>query len=393
MPGIAISYRREDTGWITGRIFDRLKAHYQNPVSDGRREAPEPMIFMDYDSTPVGLDFRDYIRGVLDRCDIVLAIIGPRWIGDDGTGRPRLQQESDWVRIEIETALKKNIPVVPVLIDRTPMPSGETLPGGMRDLIYRQAAIVDTQIDFNSHVERLIREIDRLLEYKPIRVSDPSGEGSQVRSSTIGPGTPATSVAFEAIRKPKSSIWEQIARRDAAFRIGLLSCFAIAVALTGYFFTSRSTPIEPTYTIYSSAELGLTIAYPHNFLSLDTTERRQRRLSLKNGEGQTLVTILRAEIPAHRDPKIGRDKEVDELKRMGYTLTYIAPEREQNWKDWYVISGLKHGTEFYFRRWYCDDSVVSIEFIYPKEMATLFDKLIPTMSRELAFSKVTPKLE
>src|SRR5262245_28233263 len=107
MTGIAISYRREDTGWITGRIFDRLKNHYETSRTSSSH--PKPIVFMDYDSTPVGADFRKYIKGVLDECDVLLAIIGPRWIGEDGQGRARIMQESDWVRIEIETALANDI--------------------------------------------------------------------------------------------------------------------------------------------------------------------------------------------------------------------------------------------------------------------------------------------
>jgi TIR domain len=161
MTGIAISYRREDTAWITGRIFDRLKDHYER---SGRRvDGNNSVVFMDYDSMPVGVDFRKHIKGVLVECSILLAVIGPRWIGDNGKGEPRIMQESDWVRIEIEIALANNIPVVPILIDRTPMPTVDMLPEGMRELVYRQAAVIDTQLDFNSHVDRLIREIDRLL--------------------------------------------------------------------------------------------------------------------------------------------------------------------------------------------------------------------------------------
>jgi TIR domain len=162
MAGIAISYRREDTGWITGRIFDRLKNYYENPANADTKE--KSVVFLDYDSTPVGVDFRNYIKRIFDDCDVLLAVIGPRWMGDDGTGKPRLAHSDDWVRIEIETALKKNIPVIPILIDRTPMPTKETLPEDVRDLVYRQAAVIDTQIDFNSHMERLIRQIDRLVD-------------------------------------------------------------------------------------------------------------------------------------------------------------------------------------------------------------------------------------
>jgi hypothetical protein len=88
MAGIAISYRREDTGWITGRIFDRLKYHYENPANADSKE--KSVVFLDYDSTPVGVDFRNYIKGIFDNCDILLAVIGPHWMGDDGTGKPRL---------------------------------------------------------------------------------------------------------------------------------------------------------------------------------------------------------------------------------------------------------------------------------------------------------------
>jgi TIR domain len=161
MTRIAISYRRDDTGWITGRIFDRLKNRYQKSV--GRNSEQGPIVFLDYDSTPVGVDFRNYIKDVFDRCDLLLAIIGPHWIGGDEPGKTRIACDDDWVRIEIGTALKKNIPIVPVLIDRTPMPSKDVLPEELRDLTYRQAAVIDSQIDFNSHMDRLIRQIDRLL--------------------------------------------------------------------------------------------------------------------------------------------------------------------------------------------------------------------------------------
>ena len=84
--------------------------------------------------------------------------------------------------------------------------------------------------------------------------------------------------------------------------------------------------------------------------------------------------------------KLGRENEVAQLKKMNFSVTYVAPEKEQNWSNWYVLSGVNHGTEFYFRRWYCEDSIVSIEFMYAKELAPLFDNLIPKMTYELTMS-------
>jgi hypothetical protein len=153
MANIVISYRREDTRWIVGRIFDRLKQRY------GRDN-----VFMDIDAVPLGLDYRDHIRNTLDQSDIVLAVIGPQWLGVQSAGQPRITDETDWVRIEIEAALGKKIPLIPILVDRTPLPKLDELPEKVRDLAFRQAISIDTGRDFDTHIERLIREMDQLLD-------------------------------------------------------------------------------------------------------------------------------------------------------------------------------------------------------------------------------------
>ena len=154
MPTIVISYRREDTRWIVGRIFDRLVDHYGHDS-----------IFMDIDGVPAGVDYRDEIRSNLQRSNIVLAVIGPQWLAvQKETGQPRIADETDWVRIEIEAALEKKITVIPVLIDRARLPKPSELPETIREFAYRQAADIDTGVDFQSHIDRLIRAIDQLLD-------------------------------------------------------------------------------------------------------------------------------------------------------------------------------------------------------------------------------------
>src|ERR1700736_4436531 len=106
MARITISYRREDSGVITGRIFDRLAAHYG-------RDA----VFRDIDNIPPGVDFRKHIGTILNETDVVLAIIGPKWIGPRA-GQNRLASGADPVRVEIETALRKELPLIPVLVLR-----------------------------------------------------------------------------------------------------------------------------------------------------------------------------------------------------------------------------------------------------------------------------------
>ena len=103
-----------------------------------------------------------------------------------------------------------------------------------------------------------------------------------------------------------------------------------------------------------------------------------------------MVTIRRNDLPAVKDIKLAQQNEVDELKRNNSTPTYIAPEKEQNWSNWYVISGLSRGNVFYYRRWHTEDSVVSIEFFFPADMKPKFDPWIPNMTRELLFTRTRP---
>src|SRR5262249_23056476 len=100
------------------------------------------------DNIPPGADFRRHIERVLDESDIVLAIIGPRWVGPDHEQR-RLSSPADPVRIEIETALQKNKPLIPVLVSRAVIPPLEALPDSLHDFAYRTAVQVDSGQDFD----------------------------------------------------------------------------------------------------------------------------------------------------------------------------------------------------------------------------------------------------
>jgi hypothetical protein len=149
MPNIVISYRRDDTKWIAGRMLDRLQDHY------GRGN-----VFLDITNIPAGSNFPNTLRKTVERCDIVLALIGPKWFGADENGRSRLWDDADWVRIEIATALRKKIPVLPILIDNAKMPEAAELPEDLRELASVQAAAVDGGVDFRLQMLRLIKVID-----------------------------------------------------------------------------------------------------------------------------------------------------------------------------------------------------------------------------------------
>jgi TIR domain len=152
MPKIAISYRRADSSAITGRIFDRLAAHYG-----------ENSVFMDIDNIPLGVDFRRHIQNTLQHTDVLVAVIGTNWLGLSTDGAARMNEKTDPVRVEIETALKRNTTIIPVLVDGAKMPNSADLPAELGNFTYLNAAEFSSGRDFHTHVDRLIGAIDQIL--------------------------------------------------------------------------------------------------------------------------------------------------------------------------------------------------------------------------------------
>ena len=151
MPRIAISYRRDDSAAITGRIFDRLVARYG---SDS--------VFRDIDNIPLGVDFREYINTILAQTNITLVVVGKRWFGAR-RGRRRIDDPADPVRVEVEAALRSGMPVIPVLVEGGGMPNVDQLSDSLKELVYRNGLDVGSGRDFDQHMERLIRNIEPIL--------------------------------------------------------------------------------------------------------------------------------------------------------------------------------------------------------------------------------------
>jgi hypothetical protein len=126
---IFINYRREDSPGSAGRLYDRLT-----------EEFPTDHLFMDVDAIAPGLDFVSEIDVAVRSCDVLLAIIGRNWLdAKDAEGHRRLDNPEDFVRIEIATALKNKVLVIPVLVDGASMPDLSELPDDLKALSHRQA--------------------------------------------------------------------------------------------------------------------------------------------------------------------------------------------------------------------------------------------------------------
>jgi Tol biopolymer transport system component len=154
LQGIFISYRRTDNPDAVGRIYDRLIAEFG-----------KARVFKDVDSIPLGQDFRGHLNDIVGGCAAVLAIIGPRWTDiRTEAGQKRLDDPDDFVRIELEAALARSVPVVPVLVGHAPMPGTSQLPLTLSSLAFRQSIEVRPDPDFHNDATRLVAALRAIID-------------------------------------------------------------------------------------------------------------------------------------------------------------------------------------------------------------------------------------
>jgi len=132
---IFINYRREDARGTAGRLVDTLGAYF----GDGR-------VFRDVESIEGGANFEQVLATTVGSAAAVIVLIGPDWVkATDATGKRRLHEPGDWVAQEIASALERNLPVFPVLIEDTPMPRSEDLPDALRPLLRHNAMSISDE--------------------------------------------------------------------------------------------------------------------------------------------------------------------------------------------------------------------------------------------------------
>ena len=151
---IFISYRRADSSYITGRIYDRLVSVF-GPTS----------VFRDVDDILAGRDFTQQLDMELQTADLMLVMIGKDWldIRNAQTGLRRLDNENDIVRMEIAIGLERDIPMIPVLLRGASMPKAFDLPEPLQALSVKSGLSVDPDPDFHDDLTRLIEKINQTL--------------------------------------------------------------------------------------------------------------------------------------------------------------------------------------------------------------------------------------
>ena len=208
-PGrIFISYRRGETAYPAGWLYDRLADRYGGE-----------QVFKDVDSIELGDDFVEVINGAVGSCDVLLALIGEDWLTiTDAQGRRRLDDPHDFVRLEIEAALARDVRVIPILVDGARMPAAEELPNSLSKLARRQALEL-SPARFASDTGQLLKGLDKAL--------------AEIRAAESEPdATPRLPLAPAATQAPAATpLPERPQRRRRSIQTWLLAGTGIAVVL------------------------------------------------------------------------------------------------------------------------------------------------------------------
>ena len=277
MRAIFVSYRRNDSQGEAGRLFDDLVTHFG-----------EQKVFMDVAGIEAGRDFRKAIEESVANCGVLLVIIGPSWLAaKNEAGVRRLDDPADFVREEVAAALRRDIPVIPVLVRGAEMPRVEQLPETLTDLAYRNCVEL-THARWRSDVQLLIEPLRRLIgisgEIKPRSaggeaiVADHARPPSQEITSSRN-AEPITASRFDAATL-------QRIRRELALHIGPIAELVMA----------RATPL-----CNSTEDLFLKVAE-----EIESPQEREdflRKMNSPSLLGGTTPVKLEGQSPVSQSPQ------------------------------------------------------------------------------------------
>jgi Leucine-rich repeat (LRR) protein len=235
MSTVFISYRRTNTAGEAIALFKDLAALL------GENSA-----FMDVQSIALGRDFREVLQEVTASCDLMLVLIGLNWAdAKDERGRKGLEDPDDYVRLELEAALKRDIPITPVLVQAARMPGPEQLPVEIRDLAYRNGFEL-SHARWESDVREMIRRLG--LSVPPSEI--PSGDS-----------------------RPGESLKSNFLRRRMIALIGMIIFGLGFIGSAAVYFWPRSTALEDGSALARLAELGWTIKPGENSIRFEIASR------------------------------------------------------------------------------------------------------------------------
>ncbi|MDQ3157134.1 MAG: TIR domain-containing protein [Actinomycetota bacterium] len=241
---IFISYRRQDSAYPAGWLYDRL----------AERFGPK-QVFKDIDSIELGDDFIDVITDAVGSCDVLLALIGRKWLRISGPGRVRrLDEPNDFVRLEIEAALERKVMLIPILVDGATMPRSEELPPSISTLVRRHALELSPN-RFRADTDHLLDVMQRTLA--DMQDESPPAESSSAAAPPEAPpdDRPAAEPRPERPRRSSRSRWVMAAGALAA-------AAAIAALVVGIMKAQTDDPRTPAGSPTKKATTSATTPPP-----------------------------------------------------------------------------------------------------------------------------------
>jgi TIR domain len=182
MGTVFINYRRDETAGEARALFNELV-----------EIVGKNSVFMDVDNIALGRDFRQALHERLTSCDLMLVLIGRNWVdAKDESGRLRLEDPNDFVRLEISAALKRNIPVTPVLVQGARIPAAERVPDDLKDLVYRNGFELNHsrwESDVREMIRRLGLDTTGPAIVEPVKEAPPNGSRAETLRVSGGAST------------------------------------------------------------------------------------------------------------------------------------------------------------------------------------------------------------
>jgi hypothetical protein len=280
---VFMSYRREETAYAAAWLYDRLAKRF----SGGQ-------VFKDVDSIELGDDFVEEITRAVDSCDVLLALIGDRWLTiADAEGKRRIDNAEYFVRLEIEVALTRNVRVIPVLVEGARMPRADELPTSIAKLAHRQALELSAS-RFEFDLSRLLRALDSTLS--------PSRASPQ-------PKLPSSPALVTLKRPILTRLFETPARRvvalgDEVLRLGNAGgSSAIKRSLTFRRVGNVSVSVDLSQARAISDAGGVRFRNAQD-AKADLQNAVARHYSMRVGEEFTYEGSLTIEVPANRHMEV-----------------------------------------------------------------------------------------
>ncbi|MFN2505952.1 MAG: TIR domain-containing protein [Acidimicrobiales bacterium] len=294
MSGVFISYRREDSSYIAGRLHDRL--------ADA---LGAEHIFRDVDAMKPGADFTERIGEAVGSCEVLLAVIGQDWLSVRGPGGGRrIDEPRDWVRLEIAAALARDILVVPVLVENAQMPTEDELPEDLRALARRNAMDL-TDRRWREDTENLLQVVREVMPDSELSPAAPAPPATAKPSPPRLRGRSGAAGGPEATPRPgalgAARRWWSGLSALGKVGVGLLAVVVLTVvgAIVDRLFGSEETT-DSTATSALSYPQSMALDDAGNLLVADADSGTLMRVSLATGAVTEVEPTLSPELEAER---------------------------------------------------------------------------------------------